>query len=105
MIKCKETIELRKEFIEKLLVELIKQKMDNVDMNMIIVFYEDILRYLEEEEEEYETNQQYIEISKIFRGFIVKDWKGADFNCNKYRALNKILIFNAVQFYRKCWQH
>ena len=67
VIKCKETIKLRKEFIEKLLVELLKQRADGVDMNVIIAFYENILRYLEEEEEEeYKTNQNYVGMKELF---------------------------------------
>ena len=93
MIKCKETIELRKEFIEKLLVELIKQTIDNVDVNMIMAFCEDILRYLEEEEEDkYETNQQYIGMKELFRGYIVIDWEGVDLQYVKYRNLNRIIV-------------
>ena len=41
--------------------------MNDIDVNMIMVFCKDILRYLEEEEEdEYETNQQYIGMKELF---------------------------------------
>ena len=67
---------------------------------------EDTLAYLDEEEEyEYETNQYCIGMKALFRVIVVKDWKGAGFHCNKYEALNKVLVHHAVQYYRKCWLH
>ena len=58
IIKCKEIIAIRKEFIKELVVELVKNKPDDVYVEQIILFIEDILRYLEnEEEEEYEMNR------------------------------------------------
>ena len=51
-------IELRKKFIELLLLILLKQKSNNIDVNKNMVFCEDILWYLEDQiEEDYETNQ------------------------------------------------
>ena len=47
---------IRKQFIEKLLVKLLKYK-DKANINEIISFCEDIIRYLEnDDEDEYETN-------------------------------------------------
>ena len=67
---------------------------------------EDTLACLDEEEErECETNQHCIGMKALFRGIVVKDWKGADFNCNKYETLNKVLVCHAVQHCRKCWLH
>ena len=66
---------------------------------------EDVAIYFDEsEEDEYQTSQQCIGIGEIFRGFIVKDWEGADFHCEKYSELNKILVANAVRFYNECWK-
>ena len=42
---------------------------------------------------------------ELFRGIVVKDWKGSDFHCTKYEVLNKILVYHAIQYYRKCWLH
>ena len=56
----------------------------------------------EEEEEENKTSEQYICIRESFRGYILKDWEGAHFNCNKFRDLNKVLIVNVVLFYKEC---
>ena len=57
----------------------------------------------EGEEEEYTTSQQCIGIKEIFRGFIVKDWEGSNFNSERFRELNKVLVVNAVLFYKECW--
>ena len=54
---------------------------------------EDTLACLDEEEErECETNQCCIGMKALFRGIVVKDWKGAYFNYNKYDILNKVLV-------------
>ena len=67
---------------------------------------EDIMVYLENgDPEEYKTTQYFVEMNAIFRGFIVKNWKGANFQCEKYRTVNKIVVNHSVQFYRKCWMH
>ena len=56
-MKCKETIPLRRKFVEQLLRELNNEHPDNVEEDEILSFIEDILRYLEDNEnEEYETN-------------------------------------------------
>ena len=82
---------------------MINKNKGEINVEETLDILEDIVNYLQNRDpNEYEMNQQYIRMSKIFQGFVVKDWKGADFNCNKYHALDKILIFNTVQFYRKC---
>ena len=49
---------MRKEFITELLKEMFQNKDREVDVNKIFEMIKDILRYLEEEDdEEYETNQ------------------------------------------------
>ena len=105
-MKCQETIELRKKLIELLLTELLKQKPVEVNVNEIMAFCEDILRYLEEEtEEEYETNQQFVGMKEVFRGHVVKDWQGTNLECKKYFVLNKIIVKHCVFFYSQCWKH
>ena len=57
VIKSEERNALRKEFIKDLVVELVKNKPDNVYVEQIMSFIEDILRYVEnEEKEEYKMN-------------------------------------------------
>ena len=36
---------------------------------------------------------------------MVKDWKGSNFQCNKYSVLNKILVYYSVQFYKDYWKY
>ena len=59
VIKCKKTILMRKEFISELLIELIKCKHKDMNVEIILSFIENIMRYSEnKEDEEHETNQQ-----------------------------------------------
>ena len=81
MIKYHKTIELRKKFIELLLINLLKQKPNDIDANEIIVFSEDILQYLEDEiEEEYETNQQLVGMKEFSEDMLPKIGKGQTSN-------------------------
>ena len=74
-----------------------KCKNRKVDSEEILSFAEDILRYLENEEnEEYETNQYLIGMKKLFRGHAVKSWKGVDFSTIKYKEANKIVAVKCV---------
>ena len=83
---------------------MFKEKKKQRDRVEILDMIEDIMVFLEEgDEDEYETSQQYIGMKDLFKGFVVKDWKGSNFNCSKYEVLNKILVNHAVQYYRKCW--
>lgn len=105
VIKCKETIILRKEFMKKLLLELLKNR-EFVDVNEIMSFCEDILVHLENDQEvEYETNQQCIGMMELFRGCVAKNWMSADMNVKKCRYLNMILARECVCFYDQCWKH
>ena len=89
----------KKKIIELLLTELLKQKPVEVNVNEIMAFCEDILRYLEEEtEEEYETNQQFVGMKEVFRGHVAQDWQGTNLECKKYFVLNKIIVKHCVFF-------
>ena len=108
VVKCTSTIEIRRNFIQTLLGKLLKNKPESVEVNEIMAYCEDILRYLEddvEDEDEYETTQRYVGMQEIFRGYIVKNWMGANINCTKYYVLNKVLVYECVMFYNKCWKH
>ena len=58
VVRCSETIEIRKEFILELLIELVKVNGNKVYINTIMAFGEDILRYLEykDDDKEYEIS-------------------------------------------------
>ena len=73
VIKCRETIQLRREFVRELVVDLVRNKPVDVRVDLIMSFIEDIVRYLEEEEEEdeYETNQYLIGMKELFCGYVV----------------------------------
>ena len=91
-MRCSETIEMRKAFIEKLLMEMLKNRED-VEVDLIMLFCEDMLRCLENEtEEEYETNQRCVSMKKLFRRHEVIDRLEANFRCEKHKELNKILV-------------
>jgi len=74
VVRYSKTIEIRKEFIAELLIELVKANSEEVCINIIIAFGEDILRYLEyeDDDEEYETSQNLIGMKELFRGYVVK---------------------------------
>ena len=104
IIKCNETIEIRKKFIEKLLIEMLKNR-DEVDVNETIPFCKDILQCLENDlEEECETNQCHVGMSELFRGRVAADWKETNFECRKHRKLNKIIVRRSIKFYNNCWK-
>jgi len=103
VIKCVKTKEIRRNYIIQMTIALLKNKEEYISHNVIFNMIEDIMVYLENgDPDEYETTQHYIGMDAIFRGFIVRDWKEANFQCNKYRIVNKIVITHSVQFYRKC---
>ena len=105
MIKCKETIQLRREFVRELVVDLVRNKPLDVRVDLIISFVEDIVRYLEEEEDEYETNQYLIGMKELFRGYVVAMWEGTNVNSKKFKTMNKIVVKRCVEHYVKCWKH
>ena len=45
----------------------------------IVTFFD--VREADDNEEEFETSQQYIRMKELFRGHIVRDWKQANFHC------------------------
>ena len=63
------------------------------------------MKYIEnEEEEEYETNQQHVGMKELFRGYVVKDWKGTNLSAIKYETMNKIIARKHVEFHMKHWK-
>ena len=51
-MQCKETKSLRREFVKNLLIDMLKERPEEVDRMDIFDMIEDILKYLDEEEEE-----------------------------------------------------
>ena len=56
MIKCEKIIPIRKEFAKELMQEYIGHKLENANAELILSFVEDIIRYLENENEKCKTN-------------------------------------------------
>ena len=51
-----------------------KNKPEDVNVEAIMSFVEDMLKHIEnEEEEEHETNQQCVGMQELFRGHVVID--------------------------------
>ena len=87
-------------------MELIKAKPSNVSEDLIMSFVEDILRYIEnKQDEEYETNQHLVGMKELFRGYVVIDWEGTDLSNDRFRVLNQIVVRKCVEYYTKCWKH
>lgn len=85
---------------------MLKEKDEWVSSDEIFDMLEDFMLHLENgDPDDYETTQQCMGMKELFRGFIIKDWKGANYHCDKCKILNKMLIKHSVQFYRKCWMH
>jgi hypothetical protein len=104
VIRCAKTLAMRKEFIEKLLLAMLKDR-DDVSVNEIMAMCEDIVCYMEAgSEEDYETNQHYVGMKELFRGYVIINWMETDFNSKKYRKLNKILVRQCVHYYNECWK-
>ena len=107
VIKCRETMQLRREFMKELVVELVNNKPVNLCEDIIISFMEDIVTHLEDEEEEdeCETNQCLIGMKELFRGCVMKMWEGTNVNCNKCKVLNKRVVRRCAEYYLKYWKN
>jgi len=105
VVKCIEIKDMRKEFIKELLVALVKAKPEDISVDLIMSFLEDILRYLDnEEDKDYKMNQQFVGMKELFRGYVVIMWEGTNENSDKYRVMNKIVVNKCVNFYVQCWK-
>ena len=99
-------INTRREFVKNMLAELIKKKQENVRVEETLAFIEDIMKCLEnEEEEECKTNQQHVGIIELLRGHVALDWEGTNLHCKKCERLNKIIARKCVEFYAEYWKH
>ena len=43
-------------------------------------------------------------MKELFRGFVIINQVTTDFNCRKYKKLNKILAYRCVKYYNECWK-
>ena len=106
VIRCRKIRHKQIKFVKDIEKDVIAVNEGKIDEEVIVDMIEDIAGYLYGcEEDEYATTQQYIGFKELFRGYVVKDWIGTDFNCTKYSELNKIIVVHAVKFYNECWKH
>jgi len=52
--------------------------------------------------DEYKTNQTGIGIKQLFRDYIIKVWKGINFQSNNYCKCNQEVIKVCVKYYYNC---
>jgi len=105
VVQCNETKNRRPEFVRDLMETLMKKKSNEVDEDEIISFVEDIMKFIRNNEDgDYKTNQQYIGMKELFRGYIVQVWNGVQLNSVKYHELNRIVVRKCVEYYVKCWK-
>ena len=105
VVQCRENSRGRKAFAKDLVEKLMKKKPKEVKEEVVMSFVEDIMKYVRNEEEgEYKTNQQYVGMKELFRGYVVRNGEGADYNERKYSQLNKIVVKTCVEYYAACWK-
>ena len=95
---------MRAEFILDLYEDLKKVQIEDAPDSELRLTIEDIRKFMRDEVDDYETNQQIIGMKHLFRGFSGKAWKGAQVNNNKYSNLNRIVNQHCMAYYCKCWK-
>ena len=78
-----------------------KQKVDVTDSQLRLLI-NDIRKFMREDEDDYETNQEIIGIKYFFRGFSIKARKGTHEDKKKYTNLNRIVNQHCMAYYCKC---
>ena len=46
-----------------------------------------------------------IGMRSLFRGYIIKTWKGVNFSVTTYKNINKIVVRYCVLYYKLCWDN
>ena len=94
------------EFAKETVKELIRRNDREVNKDNITSMLEDAVMHFDNYKlGKCKTAQHSNGISELLREFAVKDQRGANFNCRKYSALNKIIVTKAVLFCKEHWQH
>ena len=70
----------------------------------IRILIEDIRKFLREDLEDFENNQQAIGMKHLFREFSIKAWNGLDFSGDKHTAYNRIENEYCIKCYFKWWK-
>ena len=68
---------------------------------MLQVIINDIWKFLRAnvDEDEHETNQNFIRMKYLFCGFIIKSWFDKDFRLNNFTEYNRIVIKHCMNYY------
>ena len=66
---------------------------------------EDIQKFLQNRDEEYETNKFRVGMKYLFRDFMIRVWTSTNFNIKHYMEYNRVLIKQYIEYYRLCWEH
>ena len=75
--------------------------MADSELRLII---EDMRKFMREDTDDFETNQQVIGMKHLFRGFSVKAWTGNEFDEERHTNFNRIVNQHCMAYYCKCWK-
>ena len=95
---------MRAQFILELQEDLKKVQVVGVKDDEIRILIEDIRKFLREDLEDFENNQQVIGMKHLFREFSIKVWNGTDFSGDKHTAYNRIENEHCIKCYFKRWK-
>ena len=62
------------------------------------------MKFLREDLEDFETNQQEIGMKYLFRGLSIEAWKVIDVSINECIDYNRIVNQHCTKCYCKCWK-
>ena len=79
-------------------------QIEDVPESELRLIIEDIRKFMRDDVDDYETNQQIIGMKHLFRGFSVKAWKGAQDDKKNYTNLTRIVNQHCMAYYCKCWK-
>ena len=91
IVQYRTNFEIKVDFIIDLKDKLMNAKSTSMSKDEIDRIILDIRMYLTNQNE-YESNQQYLECKALFRGYIIIDWFSSDFSTAKYREYNRVLV-------------
>ena len=79
--------------------DLQRAQIPSIIDNLLRTLIEDIRKFMREDFEDFETNQQVIGMKYLFRGFSIKVWRGTEFGCNKHKAYDVIVNQHCMNYH------
>ena len=76
--------------------------MPDAELRLLI---NDVIKFMREDEDDYETNKQIVVMKHLFRGIYVKAWEGSQEDKKKYTNLNRIVNQHLMACYCKLWKY